>query len=191
MWLSRPSRESFRRSVQLGIPFAVGFVIVASPIAAAIINEASEHDALQYQRHQILFSEDGLELQQDWVNAGSRAGAVRVNVLQGLTAYNSLVHDNGYIYFNPGHGFLDPLTGILLWVGATVVVYRLRRRDAADILILTGFLLYLLAFSFVSNKAPSYTRLWVTLPFVSYLALQGISWVAATIQLRVTLGQHA
>ena len=184
-WLSRPSRKAFRRSAGLGIPALIGFAIVAGPIAAAIVNEAPEPGAFQYQRHQLLFSQDGLELQQDWVDAGSKAEAVRINVLQGLTAYNNLVHDNGFIYYNPGHGFVDPLTGILLWVGVIVVIRRLREREAADILMLSGLLLYWLTFSFVSNKAPSYTRLLVTLPFVSYLALQGIARIASWIRQRV------
>ena len=34
------------------------------------------------------------------------------------------VVDHGWIYANPGHGFVDPLTGILLWLGVGLVGAR-------------------------------------------------------------------
>ena len=34
-----------------------------------------------------------------------------------IPVFPSRVFRHGYIYVNEGHGFVDPLTGILVWVG--------------------------------------------------------------------------
>ena len=39
----------------------------------------------------------------------------------GLGTFNSTDVDHGWIYLNHGHGFVDPLTGIVLWLGVGVV----------------------------------------------------------------------
>jgi hypothetical protein len=43
---------------------------------------------------------------------------------------------------------------------------------------LGGFLLLYLSFAFVVNKAPNYTRLLVTLPFVAYFVTEAVRWAA-------------
>jgi hypothetical protein len=42
----------------------------------------------------------------------------------------------------------------------------------------SGFLILWLSFAFLVNKAPNYTRLLVTLPFVAYLVTEAVRWLA-------------
>jgi hypothetical protein len=91
------------------------------------------------------------------------------------------VVDHSWIYPNFGHGFVDPLTGVLLWVGVGVVgvaLIRRRREDEGALLMLGGFLALWLSFAFVVNKAPNYTRLLVILPFVAFLVTEAVRWLA-------------
>ena len=84
------------------------------------------------------------------------------NVSWGLTAFNNKIDDHGFIYVNEGHGFVDPLTGILLWVGVLFVgiglIRRRRGRSVASCCALRFIVLWL-SFAFLINKAPNYTRL--------------------------------
>ncbi len=52
-----------------------------------------------------------------WVFESTVAGGMWKNISWGLTAFNNKIADHGFIYENKGHGFVDPLTGIFLWVG--------------------------------------------------------------------------
>ena len=104
-----------------------------------------------------------------------------MNVLKGLKTFNASIGDHGNIYPNRGHGFVDPLTGILLWLGVAVAVYRLSRaptRRSGDLLALIGFGVLYLSSAFLITKAPNYTRLLVTLPFVAYLAAIAVETLA-------------
>jgi hypothetical protein len=97
-----------------------------------------------------------------------------------LGAFNNRVVDHGWIYVNPGHGFVDPVTGILLWLGVGVVavgLIRRRREDEGALLMLVGFLVLWLSFAFAVNKAPNYTRLLVTLPFVAFFVVESLRWL--------------
>ena len=100
------------------------------------------------------------------------------NVEFGLKTFNSTVTDNGQIYINPGHGFVDPLTGILLWVGVGAVglwLIRRRRRDEPwPLLMLSSFIVLWLGFAFLINQAPKYPRLLIILPFVAYLVTEAV-----------------
>jgi hypothetical protein len=122
----------------------------------------------------------GRDKQKTWVFKSTFWPAYKINIKWGLTAFNNKIVDHGFIYDNPGHGFVDPLTGILLWVGVGVVGIGLIRRSADDgaLLAVTAFLILWLVFAFVVNKAPNYTRLMVTLPFVGYFVAQAVRFAA-------------
>jgi hypothetical protein len=122
----------------------------------------------------------GRDKQQFWVSKSNFWDAYKINVKWGLTAYNNKIVDHGFIYDNPNHGFVDPLTGILLWLGVAVVLVRLVRRsgDEGALLAVVGFVILWLSFAFVVNKAPNYTRLMVTLPFVGYFVAEAVRWSA-------------
>jgi 4-amino-4-deoxy-L-arabinose transferase-like glycosyltransferase len=168
-----------QRLLQLGAIAALGFALVATPY---MISYAKAPASLtEHQRQSVLLYADGRRLQQQWVFASSELAGFAKNVEFGLTAFNRPIEDHAWIYKNPGHGFVDPLTGVLLWVGAGVVLVGLRRRpnDPWPLLGLAGFLVLWLIFAFVINEAPDYPRMLLTLPLVAYLATEGVRAGAA------------
>ena len=161
-----------------------GFALMAGPIVIAEHQappEAKGGDAGN--SAQLLLTADGRRVQQSWVFAGSVREGVWVNIKNGLGTFNNHVSDHSWIYTNRGHGFVDPLSGALLWVGlvGAVVALMRRRREPWDLLPVVGFLMLWLLFAFVVNKAPNYTRLLITLPFVAYFAVEGVRLLARLI----------
>ncbi len=160
---------------KLTVPAALGFFLMAAPILVATVTSPSV--SAEYSRQQFLFYPEGQALQQMWVNAATPGEAVRRNIWNGLSMFNDRSqHDRGYIYPNYGHAFVDPLTGVLIWLGLGSGLYRICKRHSQphDWLCLGSFLFLYLLFSFAITKAPNYTRLLVILPFVAYLTLEGI-----------------
>ena len=178
MAIGNLTRETTKLYMRHGLIGLTGFALVVAPLVAGSMRATENPGAFAYQREQLLFFRESQLLQQEWVGAATLVEAVQTNIIQGLTAYNSGLHDNGYLYYNPGHGFVDPLSGILLWVGVLWTVSRLREKKPEDYLTLVGFVVPWLIFSFITNKAPSYARMLITLPFVVYLTLRGIEFVA-------------
>lgn len=157
---------------------ALGFVLVATPILVA--EQRAPAGQVGLQREALLIFEQARAKQQAWVFASSEWEAVAKNVVWGLTAFNNRVVDHSWIYVNEGHGFVDPVTGVLLWIGvAAVLVAALRRRgDPWLLLALCCFAILWLSFALLVNKAPNYTRLLVTLPFVALLATAAVRLLA-------------
>ncbi|MEN9232355.1 MAG: hypothetical protein Q6L68_15765, partial [Thermostichus sp. DG02_5_bins_236] len=177
-----PQANPFWVLAKLTVPAALGFFLMAAPILVA--TATSPAVSAEYSRQQFLFFPEGQALQQMWVNAATPGEAVRRNIFNGLSMFNDRTqHDRGYIYPNYGHAFVDPLTGILIWLGLGSGLYRLSqgRSRPHDWLCLSSFLFLYLLFSFVITKAPNYTRLLVILPFVAYLTLEGIQVILAAL----------
>ena len=170
-----------RRIASFGAAALAGLVLVTGPL---LISEAKapptgrEVDPMA----QLLITQKGRELQRDWVAAGSTLDGYKQNVEFGLKTFNSKVVDHGWIYVNPGHGFVDPLTGILVWVGAAVLglglILRRRREEPWSLLMLSSFIVLWLGFAFIVNQAPKYPRLLIILPFVAYLVTEAVRFVA-------------
>lgn len=178
------SRKTFpvRRLLLAGSIALAGFVLVATPITIAeskIPQVAGPSDA-EPQKQTLMIYADARELQRFWVRAPTVWEGWKKNIRWGLGTFNNKVADEGFIYWNLGHGFVDPLTGILLWLGVGLVLVRLvrRRADEGVLLAVLGFLILWLSFAFLINKAPNYTRLLITLPFVAYLVTEAVRWVA-------------
>ncbi len=176
-------RERFglRRIAALGAIAVTGTLLLATPLLIAeskAPRPGIEVDPLA----QLLITSKGRQLQKDWVYADSVWEGYKKNVIYGVRAFNSDATDNGYIYVNPGHGFVDPLTGILLWVGVGAVGFRLLRRRRAEepwpLLMAGSFVVLWLAFAFLINEAPKYPRLLITLPFVAYLVTEAVRMLA-------------
>ncbi|ABC99237.1 hypothetical protein SYN65AY6LI_13640 [Synechococcus sp. 65AY6Li] len=168
---------------KLTVPAALGFFLVAAPILVA--TATAPPVSAEYARQQFLFFPEGRALQQMWVNAATPAEAVWRNIRNGLSMFNDpSQHDRGYIYPNYGHAFVDPLTGVLIWLGLGSGLYRLLkgRSQPHDWLCLGSFLFLYLLFSLAITKAPNYTRLLVILPFVAYLTLEGIQVLAGLLE---------
>ena len=166
--------------IKYSIIILLGFLLIVLPLLTATIKQSEEDiskDAIKFQQQASLLSSQGRELQRENVYADSISEGVKTNIFNGITTYNNFVSDHGAIYVNQGHGFIDPLTGIFLWIGFLIILLRWNK-DEKSFLILAGFLFYLLIFSFVVNLSPNYTRLLVTLPFVSYLSIIGLTRVS-------------
>jgi Dolichyl-phosphate-mannose-protein mannosyltransferase len=166
-----------RRLLLVAAITTAGFVLAATPI---IYSEStippSTHSG---QGDSLMIYNDARVEQQHWVFAGSQFDGWVANIKYGLGTFNNKIVDHSWIYANYGHGFLDPLMGIVLWVGVAIVglaLIRRRRDDEGALLMLGGFLVLWLSFAFLVNKAPNYTRLLVTLPFVAYLVVEALRW---------------
>jgi hypothetical protein len=171
------SQIPLRRLARLGAIAVAGFVIMAGPLLIAE-SKAPQVSIEVDPTAQLLVTSRGRELQRTWVFADTVLEGYKKNVEFGLTTFNNKVVDHGWIYVNEGHGFVDPLTGILLWIGVVGVgLWFIRRRRVSEpwpLLMLSSFLALWIAFAFLINQAPKYPRLLITLPFVAYLVTEAV-----------------
>ena len=173
--LVRWSPEHFLRTLKIGAVSAAGFFICAAPML--IVASRLPTVSLKYPREQVVLFPEGRDLLRDWENTPDTALALARNSGKGLTMFNNNVFDHANIYINRGYGFVDPLTGVLLWFGIARIFFR-RRRSSREILVLSGLLLIWLPLSLVLTKNPAYSRFLITLPFVLALALDGARYAA-------------
>ena len=170
-----------RRIATVGAATLAGFVVMAGPLLIAESKAPPTFREVD-PAAQLLITKKGRELQRDWVSAPTILDGYLKNVKWGLTTFNNKVVDHGWIYVNQGHGFVDPLTGILVWAGVVVValglILRRRRGEPWPLLMLSSFIVLWLGFAFVVNQAPKYPRLLVILPFVAYLVTEVVRFAA-------------
>jgi 4-amino-4-deoxy-L-arabinose transferase-like glycosyltransferase len=170
-----------RRIATFGAAALAVLVIVAGPLLIAE-GKAPPAPPQVDPAAQLLITKAGRQHQMDWVGASSIRDGYLTNVRFGLKTFNDKITDHGYIYVNQGHGFVDPLTGILVWVGAGVLLLALilqrRREEPWPLLMLSSFIVLWLGSAFIVNKAPNYTRLLITLPFAAYLVTVAVRFVA-------------
>ena len=173
-----------RRIVRAGLIGLAGFLLMATPVIYAE-SQAPHIPGSLPQKETLLIYPEARELQKNWVFESSVAGGIWKNVSWGLTAFNNKIEDHGFIYLNRGHGFVDPLTGIFLWVGVLFVgIGLLRRRgDPGELFALCAFIVLWLSFAFLINKAPNYTRMLITLPFVAYFVAVATRFLSGRVQL--------
>jgi 4-amino-4-deoxy-L-arabinose transferase-like glycosyltransferase len=176
------------RILRLGAISVAAFALVATPYLIAY--QKAPAALKQHQREALLLTKQGRELQKNWVFAHSEWGGVWRNIKNGLTAFNMGRVDHAWIYQDYGHGIVDPLTGVLLWVGALVVLVRAFRRRGPPwtLLPLTSFLVLWLAYAFIVNEAPDYSRMLIVLPFVAYLVTEAVR-AAAVLAERLLAGR--
>jgi Dolichyl-phosphate-mannose-protein mannosyltransferase len=174
-------RFSTRQLLTVGAITTAGFVLVATPIVYSESQIPVAQKRQEGGQRSLMIFHEGRAEQQAWVFADSEWDGWKTNVRLGLETFNSKDVDHGWIYINNGHGFVDPVTGIVLWLGVGLVgvgLIRRRRDDPGALLMLGGFLLLYLSFALVVDKAPNYTRLLVTLPFVAYFVAEAVGWAA-------------
>lgn len=180
------SQIPLRRLGRFGAIAVAGFVIMAGPLLIAESKApqiAAEVDPIA----QLLITSRGREFQRTDSHSDTVLEGYKKNVEWGLTTFNSKVHDHGNIYINEGHGFVDPLTGVLLWIGVAAVGFGfIRRRGSTEpwpLLMLSGFLALWIAFAFLINQAPKYPRLLIVLPFVAYLVTEAVRLLGRLLEL--------
>jgi len=176
------------RILRLGAVSVAAFALVATPYLIAY--QKAPAALKQHQRESLLLTEDGRKVQQGWVFAHSEWAGYKRNVINGLTAFNMGRVDHAWIYQDYGHGIVDPLSGVLLWIGALVVVATAVRRRGPPwaLLPVTSFLVLWLAYAFVVGQAPDYSRMLIILPFVAYLVTEAVRAAVAAVVL--LLGRH-
>lgn len=180
-------RMSVRRGklLRLAGVAAAGFALLLGPVLIAEADAPA--GSVDYQRTSWLLFPEGRELAKEWAGGSSVWDGATQNVLYGLSAFNNTIQDHSWLYPNEGHGFLDPLSGVLLWVGVAALIWRLARGRSGTraMLPLVGFVAVWLALSFIVNKAPSYTRLLIALPFVAYFVASAVRFLSVLVERRL------
>jgi hypothetical protein len=174
--LARWSRENFWRTVKMAAVSVAGFVICSAPMM--IVASHAPPVSLEYPRQQVVLFPEGRQLVRDWEDTPDTRLALARNLGKGLTMFNNNLYDHSYIYHNPGYGIVDPLTGVLLWLGLFRMWRaggngRKARNSSRDLFILCGLILIWLPLSILLTKNPAFSRTLVVLPFVVILALDG------------------
>ena len=178
-WLLLKKELPLKTIAKLWAVAFLGLFIISAPIIGASLNPIKQKTDLSwnYARAQILIFSDGRALQQKWVNAPTVQDGIKKNIINGLTMFNAPIHDHGYIYPNYGHGFIDPFTGILIWIGLAGIIFksiRSKKIEDGSLFMASGFLFTWLFLTFITTKNPNYTRLLIILPFIGYLGAIGI-----------------
>lgn len=168
-----------RHYVWLGLASILGFVVTISPMILATLISNVNNEQHSYTASQLLIFKEGRELQQKWVRAETIEEGVIINIKNGILLFNQEKTDLGWIYTNPEQGFVDPLTGILLWTGIIFVLAR--KKGTKDFLMLAGFFFYWLLFIFILTKTPNYTRSLIILPFVMFFVMTAITEIGKKI----------
>lgn len=154
--------------------YAISFLAFSMTALPEMIASAERADP--YMKQQLLFTKEGMAQQMDRESTNNPAIAYLHNVTNSLTAFNSAKGDHWGNYWNPGYGIVEPITGLLLWIGLLGLV-RFRKKENevnwVAAVSLVGFSLLLFLYTFVIGTAPSYTRLILLLPFIGFLAVNG------------------
>lgn len=168
-------RERVRAIFLRSLPLYVGFVVCASPMALSTLNAGSRGSL--YTREQCILFYEARKAITDWEAQHSLFNAITQNAVKGLTLFNNNEFDNSYAYINLGHGFVDPLTGVLIWVGV-LLLFRARRARKFRANLLIGFLIIWLVVGTLMTRNPAYCRFLVIMPFATFFAMQGCLLVA-------------
>ncbi len=174
LFLSTLSSARFRwagwvQAGRLGAVAVIGLLLIATPLFIA----TSRHVPTDpYASQQFLWQAAAQKQEQQFRGTATVAQAIRMNMVHGLLVFNQPYSDQGMIYPHPGFGFVDKITGVLVWIGVAVVVFgsiARRRLSESDRLALIGFLMIWLSLALLLTRAPDYTRLLIVLPFVGYM----------------------
>lgn len=168
--IRRNSHFLKKASLAFLIP-VLGIFVVASPLALSTLRNYEK--SMDYQRYTSLLFPEGRELMITWHGKQTVEEGVKQNIINGLTVFNNNKPDHGFKYFNPDHGFVDPLSGVLIWIGFLYLIFK--RKTETDYLMLSSFIVLLMIYSFIITKSPDYTRLLVIIPFAVYMILY--SWM--------------
>lgn len=164
-----------RMSLKYALVGILGFIFVASPMLIATFKKDSESH--KYIKEKILLFSEGRQTQLGMSNKETVREAWLENISKGLWGFNKNIVDHGTVYINYGHGFVDPITGMLIWFGFLCLLIKMIfgiKRTEESLFTLVGFLFIWLFMSLFVIQAPNYTRLMVVLPFVVLLCIEAI-----------------
>lgn len=165
----------------------VGFSIALLPFIVGSLTLPDDRPVTNNKtKKEIMLFSQGREEQMRAIDTDTFWEAYKFNIVNGLTAFNTVNKLNGQkfalTHYHPLTHFVDPLTGVFLWFGVLITalaILKRRMKNAEMVIVLTCFLSLLFAFSFLITTAPNWPRLLITLPFVVSLALFGIHRVVA------------
>ncbi len=164
-------KDDFYARVKLLMVAAVGFILTVSPLITTTVK--TQYQGTAFIQEQIMLFPAAQNLERDWVHAKTIAEGMLINAKQGLLAFNQPISDNGYIYSNQGYGFVDQVTGILLWMGLLIFFLK-ANKPKEEFLVVGSFLFLYVFFSLFITKNPSYTRYLIFLPFVVGLVIEAL-----------------
>ena len=169
------NKDFLKKYLRLALPTFIGFILIATPMFLALYK--APEGANNYAKEQMLIYPQGRAFVQDWERKGDLTSALLQNTLKGLTTFNNNFPDQTSLYWHRGNGFVDPLTGLFLWLGMFALTRR-KNKGIFQILTITGFIFIWLFISFFTTKNPSFHRLLVILPFVVILSFEGVKFLA-------------
>jgi len=144
----------------------LGFLLCVAPM---LVNVFADFGSFTMRASAVSITNPDVQavLSQRW---GVEASAVvKENLTRGLLAFN---HPYPYVtYYNPGHGFVDPVTGVLVWLGLGLAIVQLRRPGM--LLAVVGLLGVYLPNLF-TESAPTHGRLLIGLPFIAILSAEAV-----------------
>ena len=111
---------SWRTVAPIAVLSGLGFLLAVAPM---IVNMAGGWEAFAARAQAVAISNPAaLDLMGQHLGLTDHATILRENVTRGLLSFNGAYP---YVtYFNPGHGFVDPATGVLLWLGVALALTR-------------------------------------------------------------------
>jgi hypothetical protein len=179
--LCRRQSYPIKQLIKLTAIFFFGFALSTAPFAVANIRESSlAASGIDYQRRTCLLYPEGRKLTAQWLGKADVAEGVKQNIIDGMTAFNNNIPDRGAIYYNANHGFVDPLSGILVWLGyLRVLIYF--RSELGALFMLCSLMVELLCFSFITGQCPNFGRMLIILPFVGYFVAYGIEGLSSLV----------
>lgn len=164
----------FKKALKLGSIAIAGWLVLVVPLVVSMQFDSQRLQShFEFQKDVSMFTAEGRAIAAKRQNQRTPEAGVIANIKEGLTAFNSFTSDRSGIYWNPGFGFLDPVTGILMWLGVLVAIVNRRRVQCAFALFY--FTSLWMMFTFMINKAPDYTRMAILLPFIGWFASMGLS----------------
>ncbi len=175
-FIKQQSQNERMDIIKIGIVGFFTFLLCITPIAIATMLHT---DLTHYQRQQFLFLPEGRQLNQQWFATATAGAAIKKNITNGLTMFTNNIQDQGYIYNNPEHGFVDPVSGILFLLGFALLFVK-KSRSTEETIALSSLIILWILFSFMITKAPMYTRLFIILPFFAYTVVTAIARFADT-----------
>jgi hypothetical protein len=166
-----------QRAAQLRRLLAIsvlGFAMTVLPMTVHIL--ADYDQAGKYTRDRIILIPEGMIMQRSHWSFNSDLEAYLFNLKRGLITFNSKEVDGWGLYENPYLGFADPITGTFLWIGLIAVLIDLRRKifRPMELFQAGSFMVNYVILCFIANIAPSFARLFVALPFITFLAVKGM-----------------
>lgn len=189
IWLLALAIMTLTRAIQprdllaLAVPTLAGFILCAAPV---LLHAVFDFPEFAQRARAVAITNPGVveTLGAAW---GLEGGAVIVeNIKRGFLGLNA---SYPYVtYYNPGHAFLDPVTGGLAWLGVAVALRRIARPGSA--LALSG-LFVVWGTTALTEGAPVHGRLLAALPFIAVFCAVALDALLALLPTPVAGGRRS